>query len=171
MHNDRDLKPSNVLIFNSGHFKGQLLVQLTDFGLVRDRQHVQQTSHASKGLGTEAYKAPEQNRKSKVHISGKTDVFAFGLLLLFILTGRHFGNVERASEELEKTTLKDFHSFLQSAGVSERHRESKVVKRLLSLAWGCVGGEGNFAADSRFSMAEAAETLRELLDEESRGRT
>ena len=81
----RDLKPSNILVTKSG-------VKVLDFGLAKRRlpepQGESQPTLTDEGavLGTPGHMAPEQ-------IEGKpaderTDVFAFGLVLYELLTGR-----------------------------------------------------------------------------------
>jgi serine/threonine protein kinase len=83
----RDLKPSNILLTRSG-------VKVLDFGLAKRRPIGPVTGESRPTLteegavlGTPRYMAPEQ-------IDGKpaderTDIFAFGLVLYELLTGRH----------------------------------------------------------------------------------
>jgi Tol biopolymer transport system component len=84
----RDLKPANVMVTNSG-------VKLLDFGLAQLRGMVPtqaslatQSFQTSAGMvfGTIPYMAPEQLRGE--HTDARTDVFAFGVLLHEMLTGR-----------------------------------------------------------------------------------
>jgi serine/threonine-protein kinase len=94
----RDLKPANIMI---GAF-GEVLIM--DWGLAklidtptvdddRDPEHtktqivsIQPTAHGSV-LGTPGYMAPEQARGEMQSIDHRTDVFALGALLNFMLTG------------------------------------------------------------------------------------
>jgi hypothetical protein len=70
----RDLKPANVMLDSRGH------VRLTDFGVAAVRD-------AATGLaGTRAYMAPELFRGEAA--STASDVFALGLVLCEIFTGR-----------------------------------------------------------------------------------
>ncbi|KAK3227375.1 hypothetical protein Dsin_007237 [Dipteronia sinensis] len=75
----RDIKSSNVLIDKD------MNARLGDFGLARLFDHGK-ISHTTNVVGTIGYIAPELARTGKV--SACTDVFAYGVLLLEIATGR-----------------------------------------------------------------------------------
>ena len=81
----RDLKPSNILVTKSG-------VKVLDFGLAKRRTEALPGDSAptltEEGavLGTPAYMAPEQVEGRPA--DERTDVFAFGLILYELLTGR-----------------------------------------------------------------------------------
>jgi serine/threonine protein kinase len=83
----RDIKPDNVMVRPDGY------VKLLDFGLARLREDPVRAAatgpvtEAGLILGTVAYMAPEQARGEAVN--PEADVFALGVLLYELVTGRH----------------------------------------------------------------------------------
>ena len=74
----RDLKPGNVMLLPDG------TVRILDFGLAKARD--QSRSEAGIRFGTVSYMAPEQVRG--VNIDGRADLWALGIVLYEMLTGR-----------------------------------------------------------------------------------
>ena len=74
----RDLKPSNILIDSSGK------PRVMDFGIAR--QQGNETMLDSSLTGTPAYMAPEYI--DKLEVSPKIDIYAAGLILLEMVSGR-----------------------------------------------------------------------------------
>jgi len=85
----RDLKPANVMIDGEGD------VRVTDFGIATAR------SDTAEFVGTPQYMAPEQFSGSAASI--KSDIYALGLTLFEVFTGR------RAQESRTLEDLKRFH--------------------------------------------------------------
>ena len=76
----RDVKPANVLIDRHGH------VYLSDLGIAKEALAPDTTTGPDRWVGTVDFAAPEQIRGGTV--DGRTDVYALGGVLFFMLTGR-----------------------------------------------------------------------------------
>ncbi len=76
----RDVKPPNVLIDDDGH------VYLSDFGLAKAALATRGPTTADHWVGTLDYVAPEQIRGGMV--DARTDVYALGGVVHFMLTGQ-----------------------------------------------------------------------------------
>jgi hypothetical protein len=76
----RDVKPANVLIDPGGH------VYLSDFGLAKHALTTGGMTATDRWVGTLDFAAPEQIRGEEV--DARTDVYALGAVLFFMLCGR-----------------------------------------------------------------------------------
>src|SRR5579864_6751878 len=100
----RDIKPSNVLVRNDGQ------VKLLDFGIAKLLQNTDHAAGATMltqqvgGALTPAYAAPEQLTGGP--ITTATDVYAVGVLLYVLLTGKHpAGSALGSTAELIKAIV------------------------------------------------------------------
>lgn len=77
----RDVKPSNILITESGK------PMLTDFGIAKliEVEEGQTLTGTGVGIGTPEYMAPEQGLGKAV--DGRTDIYAMGVVLFELITG------------------------------------------------------------------------------------
>jgi serine/threonine-protein kinase len=87
----RDIKPQNIMLASSGASinntvgAGNLLVKLTDFGIVRVADEAGLTNSGIV-LGTADYLSPEQARGEKLLAS--SDLYSLGVVMFEMLTGR-----------------------------------------------------------------------------------
>jgi len=83
----QDIKSDNILL---GEYNGQLVAKIADFGAVRIAPSllITNVSHysAREIIGTKPYQPPEYVMSG--HVSEKTDTFAFGVVLLELLTAK-----------------------------------------------------------------------------------
>ena len=78
----RDLKPSNLLLSDDG------IVKLSDFGLAKGLRLTENRTKTGHAKGTASYMAPEQ--ATGVPVDRRADLFAMGLILFELATGRRF---------------------------------------------------------------------------------
>ncbi len=77
----RDVKPNNILLTRDGR------PLLADFGLVKPIQGDRRLTASGVMLGTPDYVAPEQAQG--LEVDGRADIYALGVMLFEMLTGRH----------------------------------------------------------------------------------
>jgi len=103
----RDLKPSNIIVTDDDIASGagssakpSLSIKILDFGLARITDaEIAATLISEIGVikGTLQYMSPEQARGDVAAIDVRTDVYALGVILYEMLTGRRPYNVSRAA--------------------------------------------------------------------------
>ena len=79
----RDLKPSNIFVDEVGARK---LVKILDFGIAKVKDVASNLTLTGMVFGTPAYMSPEQAQG--LDIDGRTDLYALGVLLFELVTGR-----------------------------------------------------------------------------------
>lgn len=85
----RDLKPANVMLLKSEAGAGRPRVKVLDFGIAKMSAETEGSLRTETGamIGTPAYMAPEQCL-SAPNVDGKADVYALGVILYEMLSGR-----------------------------------------------------------------------------------
>ena len=156
----RDLKPDNVLIGRDGR------VRVVDFGLAKviPRQGLpsletgevppvepRAEGHSEAGLkGTPRYMAPEQWRQ--LESSGATDVWALGLMLFELATGRH--------PYPQPSLARRAAAVCDDAAVPRADEEGDVPAALADIIAECLDKD----PDQRPPAEQAAQRLSHLLN-------
>jgi len=172
----RDLKPTNIKINHDGK------VKVLDFGLAKaleDAPAAQVASHsptlsvvASKAgiiLGTAAYMSPEQAKGKST--DRRADIWAFGVVLYEMLTGKQLYTGETVSETLAHVITKD--PTLEALRGDTPPRIRRLLERCLTrdprLRLQAIG-EARIAIEQVIAQPEAERPSEEITGPEASGR-
>jgi serine/threonine protein kinase len=98
----RDIKSSNIMLDSGFNAK------LGDFGLARTIQQSEKTHHTTKVIaGTPGYMAPETFLTGRATV--ETDVYAFGVLVLEVVSGRKPGNHNEEQSDYNNNNNNSFY--------------------------------------------------------------
>lgn len=151
----RDLKPANLFLANTlRDGLPSITVKVVDFGIARPAApEASSLTHTMQTLGTPHYMSPEQVRSAKT-VDARSDVYAMGVILYQVLTGRLPFEGPSATAIIAAIVTED------PTPVREHRPDlpeliARVVERAMSRR-----------ASDRFADARA---LREALDRARRG--
>ncbi|KAH9791371.1 protein kinase domain-containing protein [Citrus sinensis] len=150
----RDFKSSNILLDKNFHAK------VSDFGLAKIGSDKAGGHVSTRVLGTQGYVAPEYALTG--HLTTKSDVYSYGVVLLELLTGRVPIDVNKPSGEgvLALPRLTDREKILEIMDPAlEGQYSMKEVIQVAAIAAMCVQPE----ADYRPLMADVAQSLVPLV--------
>jgi Tol biopolymer transport system component len=123
----RDLKPANVMLTRSG-------VKLLDFGVAKVVGPLAETAVTTQGIvGTPAYMAPEQLSGSSV--DARTDIFALGLLLHEMATGKRARAGRGGTAALDAVPERLAHVIECCLAHEPEHRWQSATDVRLELEW------------------------------------
>ncbi|QDV69474.1 Serine/threonine-protein kinase PrkC [Rosistilla carotiformis] len=152
----RDIKPGNIMISESVGTDGRLKLtpRLTDFGLVRDIFADSGLVDSYRLVGTLLYMAPEQVLQNEQWHGKACDIFAIGILLYRMLTGKLPHQGDKAIEL--------FHSICVEPPIPPRQLVPSIPRDLEAICLKCL------AKDPALRYATASD-LRDDLYRYQRG--
>jgi serine/threonine protein kinase len=156
----RDLKPSNVLVDSGGR------VRVIDFGVARatgaDMQQAKAHTRVGQIIGSVQYMSPEQFDADPHDIDTRSDVYALGLVLYELLSGKLPYNVDSGSifdiaDMVRQGRLRNLSTFDRSLGGDLEAIVHKALKRDREQRYQSAFG---LAQDIRRYLAGDAVTAR-----------
>ncbi|KAK1322063.1 Serine/threonine-protein kinase PBS1 [Acorus calamus] len=161
----RDFKSSNILLDRNFHAK------VSDFGLAKLGSDKAGGHVSTRVLGTQGYVAPEYALTG--HLTTKSDVYSYGVVLLELLTGRVPVDMKRPSGEgvlvswaLPRLTDRDKVLQIMDPSLVGQYSMKDVVQ-VAAIAAMCVQPE----ADYRPLMADVVQSLIPLVKSKSTSKT
>ena len=146
----RDLKPENIML--SIDARKRPIVHLVDFGVAKvlsDEAQEQGLTRTGITVGTPMYMSPEQARGE--NIDGRTDIYSFGCVMYFTLTGK--------PPFIGKTVMDTMTKQL-SEPVPEIDRSIKIDSDLQTIIFKCMEKDRN---DRYESMEQLGTELKKFV--------
>lgn len=147
----RDLKPANILLDREQR------VYLADFGLALDEAQRWSTDRGA--AGTYPYMAPEQIKGANHRLNARCDIWALGVILYEMLTGRRPFRSESPEQLFEDVT--------QRTPPAPRELQQAIPRELNRLCMQCLSKRDSdrphAAADVRDDLAQILEALTERV--------
>ncbi|KAE8802705.1 putative serine/threonine-protein kinase NAK [Hordeum vulgare] len=153
----RDFKTSNILL--DSDYKAKL----SDFGLAKDGPEEDETHVSTRVMGTQGYAAPEYIMTG--HLTAKSDVYGFGVVLLELLTGRK--SVDKSRPPREQNLVDWARPYLNDSRRLDRVMDPNLAgqyaggaaQKAAALAYKCV----SLNPKSRPHMSAVVSALEPLL--------
>ncbi|XP_062205451.1 serine/threonine-protein kinase RIPK-like [Phragmites australis] len=153
----RDFKTSNILL------DSDYTAKLSDFGLAKDGPGEDETHVSTRVMGTEGYAAPEYIMTG--HLTIKSDIYSFGVVLVELLTGRKAVDNNRPPREqnLVEWARPCLHDSRRLDRVMDRslngQYSTRAAQKAAALAYQCL----SVSPKSRPQMSAVVEALESLL--------
>ena len=146
----RDLKPDNVIIVPDSEAPGGERAKVLDFGIAKiSDQQASGLTQMGEVMGTPRYMSPEQCKGSG-QVDAKTDVYALGIIMFILLTGKPPFDAEGTG------ALMAMHIYHEPPKL--REVEPKVPPKVEELVLQMLGKK----PDERPSMADVVARLGQL---------
>src|SRR5262245_18366825 len=167
----RDLKPANILLqkgHNGGRTQDQgessrsgftadpesrLRPKITDFGLARPTEGGTILTQSGFLVGTPGYMAPEQASGGRALVGPATDIYALGVILYQLLTGRLPFQADSTLEVLRAVTSDE--------PVRPRRLQPRLPRDLEAVTLHCLEKEPTRRYPSALALAEDLQRFRE----------
>ncbi|KAL5559558.1 hypothetical protein UlMin_035769 [Ulmus minor] len=157
----RDFKTSNILL-DADHTP-----KLSDFGLAKDGPEGEDTHVTTRIIGTQGYAAPEYIMTG--HLTTKSDVYGYGVVLLELLTGKR--SIDRTRQGRQQSLVEWTRPLLKDPRNLNRVMDPKLegqfstraAQKAALLAYKCL----SYGPKNRPSMSDVVmvlETLQGLND-------
>jgi hypothetical protein len=162
----RDLKPANILLSFSceppasapaalagGSRLSEVVPKITDFGLAQPTEGGQTLTHSGILVGTPGYMAPEQAGGKRALVGPATDIYALGVVLYQLLTGRLPFQGDSTLEVLRAVTSDE--------PVRPRRLQPRLPRDLEAITLHCLEKETGRRYPSALALAEDLQRFRE----------
>ncbi len=155
----RDLKPANILLAppafatDPAHGMDGWVLKITDFGLAKRRDESVGLTLSGAVMGTPRYMAPEQAAGRSRDIGPASDIYALGVILYELLTGR---------TPFQGTTMEILDRVRHQAPTPPRRLEPEIPANLETICLKCLEKDPG----KRYSSASAlAADLKRFLED------